>query len=130
MGTGAEIGLAEFLAASEGAGAIAAGSGGAALASVAATEGLAVAGTGAAAAAGAGMTIGQSMALSAGSNLLGTLLAPNAPKQIPGTSVLKSEPTAMPEAPGPIQRARKEQDLMRKRTMGRDYTASLSDNLG
>jgi len=82
------------------------------------------------AAAGAGMTIGQSMALSAGSQVLGSLLAPEPTKQIPGTGILKSDPTAMPEAPGPIQRARKEQELMRKRTMGRDYTASLSDNLG
>jgi hypothetical protein len=77
-----------------------------------------------------GMSFGQAAMLSAGSQVLGSLLAPKPEGTVAGAGSITQPVTPMPVAPGAKERARAEQDMMKRRTMGRGYTETLVDKLG
>lgn len=77
------------------------------------------------------ITPGQGALVNAGTSLAGSLFAPT-PKT-PPTGLLQSEASKVTPMPSPVGRAeilRKEQELVKRRGMSRDYTTTLSDMLG
>ena len=68
------------------------------------------------------MTLGQSLMMNAGSQLVGSLFAPA--QTAMDMSGLNTKPTPQPEPIGVATIAKAEQDIMRRRSQGRAYTTA------